>query len=204
MAHTFADDHGDYDWTARIDWLTDQDNNCQWKEDIPEWLKLDEPGYDSRIRDFIDHHKTEAGALHWHMFCLTAYSYELRTPVEKMGADKIIGYTNTTGNGIFTIEGAIDPDKAHRPQLEKHHAAFYGRLFNYYHCFLEGRDSLFKLKPRGTNNTHKCPACACVFGTKGYVYENPTKDVVAASWTWKEKEKNDGSGSSNVDEGTKI
>ena len=207
MAHTFAEDcKASYKYTPRLDWLLDQANNCQWKDTIPEILGLDDPDpeHDRKLHEFLKHHATETGALHWHMFCLTTYNYELRTPVEKINADKIIGYTNTTGNNIFTIEGAINPLEADKPQLDKHNAAFYGRLFNYYHCYLEGRVELFKLNSRPGLTKYKCPACACVFGSKGYVYENPTKDVIAESWTWEDKEENDGSGSSNVDEGTKI
>lgn len=190
--HTFADDHGPYDFVPRLDWLQDSSNIPKWHPGIPFFLGLDEPGDDSRCEEFVDYINSPVGAIRWHMFCETAYTFPMRDGVERLNVDKVVGSVNATGNQIFTIEGAVDPKSVKEVQLQNHIGTMMARLFNYYHCKQLGRLELFKLRARAVVK-HSCPACGCGFGSKGFVYQPPTNDVSAENWAYEDRLENGGS-----------
>ena len=184
--HTFADDYGPYEFVPRLDWLQNPSNVPKWHSKIPALLNLNEPGDDYRCSEFADYISSPIGAIRWHMFCETAYTFPMREEVEKLNVDKVVGSVNATGNQIFTIEGAVDPRAAKEIQLENHIGTMMARLFNYYHCKQLGRIELFKLRARAAL-TYSCPACGCTFGSKGYVHQSPTNDVSAADWDYEDR-----------------
>lgn len=198
--HSFADDHGPYAYTRRVDWLGDPDTVPKWDSKIPAALKLDEEGdpeEDPRIQDFIDMLSTPTGTMHWHMFCLTAYEYQMRNGVERINSSKVVAEVNARGNSIFTIEGAIDLDAPAEVLIKNTYGTFMGRLFNYYHCHLLGRLPLFKLLSR-KRREFKCGACGAVSGSNGFIISKPTEKIDPETWSLKDRL---GDGGSNTTDG---
>lgn len=190
--HTFADDYGPYDFVPRLDWLQDPANVPKWNSGIPFFLNLDEPGDDWRCKEFVDYISTPVGAIRWHMFCETAYTFPMRNAIERINVDKVVGSVNATGNQIFNVEGAVDPRSAKEVQLENSMGTMMARLFNYHHCKQLQRLELFKLRARASVR-YSCPACNCSFGPKGHIYQPPTVDVFSEDWTYEDRLENGGS-----------
>ena len=196
--HSFEDDHGSYVFTPRLDWLENPDTAPKWKPVIPVVLQLIEEGdpeKDPHIQDFINMLSTPVGTKHWHIFCLTAYKYKMRKGVERIGVSKVVDEVNARGNEIFMIEGAIKTDGIAKILIRNQHGTFMGRLFNYYHCSLQGRLPLFNLSPRRAH-TVKCSACGAVTTMSGYVLEKPTERIDPETWSFEDRLEDGGSNTS--------
>ena len=202
--HSFAQDHGKYRYQPNLNWLTSAENVPLWSTGIPEILKIKERGDDKRCVEFSEFLHTTKGAILWHLWCYTAYEYQMRGDVERIGQDKVTAELNARGNQIYenpeintfihdlrAEEGGENNDDWTVARggvlVSDQVGTMFARLFNYHHCVLQNRLVLFKCSPRTLSKKHNCPVCGSVFTSNGFVCERPTKAVYPDGWTYDDK-----------------
>ncbi len=202
--HSFADDHGNYRYQPYLDWLTATENVPTWNTGIPEMLKLKERGDDTRCAEFATFLKSTKGALLIHLWFYTAYNYKMRGDVDRIGQDKVTAELNARGNLVYAnpeINDFIHKLRAEDIDVNNDDwtvarggilvtdqvGTMFARLFNYHHCVKQGRPLLFNCSPRSVSKKHDCPVCGATFGSKGYVYDPPTKPVCPDTWRIEDK-----------------
>lgn len=187
---SFEKDHGRYEYVPTEEWLTNPDNVPSWEEYIPKKLGLDEPGYDRGIADFCKFVSTPIGALVWHMFCQATYTKEFRTDIHRVNKETIVDAVNRQESPIFILSDIQQLIKSSKLQgqvlLQAKYATFMARMFNYYHCVAEHRQTLFNLRPRFEGRIKAtCPACLTQFYTSGHVEDGDGPRAAAAPGEWR-------------------
>ena len=188
--HRFNYAHGNYFFENTLSWLQDPENVPNWEPQIPAVLNLDEPGDDTRCREFDKFIHEPWGCVLTHMFFWTAYSYKLRDDVQRIGQDKVTGRINASGNDIFDNDEIRQLVKERKQEnktlLDSDKGVMLARMFNYWHCHKKGVTThLFKLRPRSSQYAD-CPVCASRFGSGGFVINKPSLDVSCATWDYKD------------------
>ena len=175
-----------------------------WSTGIPEILKLKERGDDIRCVEFSEFLHTTKGAILTHLWFYTAYEYQMRDDVERIGQDKVTAELNARGNQIYenpeinafihdlrAEEGGENNDDWTVARggvlVSDQLGTMFARLFNYHHCVLQNRPLLFKCSPRTLSKKHNCPVCGSTFTSNGFVCERPTKVVNPDNWTYDDK-----------------
>ena len=200
----FSDLYGEYRYEPYLEWFMDDKNIPIVYMDIGEKLKLQEEGQERKYEELQDYLESTMGKLNWHMFCKVAYDYPLRDDHDSMGAINVIKDINSMPNPIFdndrVKELLVERKALGKPIIDEKMSPLFGRLFNYYHCYLQGRLPLFRLRPL-TNQRNTCPACGCIFSAKGFVQEKPTVSVNAREWDYADALED---GGSNIRQETKV
>lgn len=202
--HSFAEDHGKYKYQSNLDWLTSAENVPKWNTGIPEMLKLKEKGDDKRCIEFAAFLATTKGAIITHLWFYTAYEYQMRKDVERIGQDKVTAELNARGNQIYEnpeinvfIHALREQGKDESNDdwtvarggilVTDQVGTMLARLFNFHHCVKQNRPLLFKCSPRILSKKHDCPVCGATFTSGSFVCEPPTKFVNPDTWGYDDK-----------------